>query len=154
MVKQENVIRDICTNSKTPIMIIIEDVDCEVLSTTRNEAEISKTVTTVSFNDVLNTLDGSNAFTNVIFILTTNHVENIEPALIRPGRIDLHLEIKHPSADGLDKFFKSFYNKSFYDSIDKRCINSNISIAEIGIESGREIGFITEYSSVAAVDIR
>ena len=43
---------------------------------------------------VLNAIDGIGAPRNTIFIFTTNHIEDLDPALIRPGRIDLTLEIK------------------------------------------------------------
>ncbi|KAI8621760.1 P-loop containing nucleoside triphosphate hydrolase protein, partial [Chytriomyces sp. MP71] len=42
---------------------------------------------------LLNCLDGHMLAPNVIIIMTTNHPEVLDPALIRPGRIDLHLSL-------------------------------------------------------------
>jgi ATP-dependent 26S proteasome regulatory subunit len=42
----------------------------------------------------LNSIDGVCAPFNVVFIFTTNHIEKLDPALLRPGRIDLCVEIK------------------------------------------------------------
>ena len=36
-------------------------------------------------------LDGFNAPENVLFAMTSNHVETLDPALLRPGRIDYKL---------------------------------------------------------------
>jgi chaperone BCS1 len=40
---------------------------------------------------LLNVLDGFYAPTNVLFVMTTNHVETLDAALLRPGRIDYKL---------------------------------------------------------------
>jgi hypothetical protein len=47
---------------------------------------------------VLNLLDGIVELHDAMFIFTTNHLENIDPAFLRPGRIDYILEFKKASA--------------------------------------------------------
>lgn len=44
---------------------------------------------TVTLSGLLNTLDGFQAPSGVIFFLTTNHVDKLDAALLRPGRVDL-----------------------------------------------------------------
>ena len=44
---------------------------------------------------VLNLLDGIVELHDAMFIFTTNHLENIDPAFLRPGRIDYILEFKN-----------------------------------------------------------
>ena len=39
----------------------------------------------------MNVLDGFYAPTNVLFVMTTNHIEVLDEALLRPGRIDYRL---------------------------------------------------------------
>jgi ATP-dependent 26S proteasome regulatory subunit len=49
---------------------------------------------------LLNDMDGLAEDADVVFVLTTNRVELLEPALAaRPGRIDQAVEIKLPDAD-------------------------------------------------------
>jgi len=49
---------------------------------------------------LLNEMDGLNEDADVIFVLTTNRVELLEPALAgRPGRIDQAVEIRLPDSD-------------------------------------------------------
>ncbi len=42
-------------------------------------------------------------------MLTTNHLEQLDPALIRPGRIDLTLEIGLAGADQVKELFLRFH---------------------------------------------
>jgi hypothetical protein len=73
-------------------ILLIEDVD----SVFKGRELISKnTETNLTFDGLLNALDGVNQFNGLIFI-TTNHIENLDPALIRPGRVDRQINIKLP----------------------------------------------------------
>jgi chaperone BCS1 len=60
---------------------------------------------------VLNALDGIATPQGLIVIMTTNHLEKIDPALIRPGRVDL---IKHVGVL-TDKEVKRYINYAFPD---------------------------------------
>jgi len=44
---------------------------------------------------LLNLLDGTLCHDNTFFIMTTNHVNNLDPALIRNGRVDVSIELKY-----------------------------------------------------------
>jgi chaperone BCS1 len=45
----------------------------------------------VTLSGLLNVLDGFLAPENVVYVMTTNRVEALDPALLRPGRIDYRL---------------------------------------------------------------
>ena len=45
----------------------------------------------VTLSGLLNVLDGFHAPENVVYVMTTNKVEALDPALLRPGRIDYRL---------------------------------------------------------------
>ena len=53
-------------------------------------------------------------------ILTTNHREKLDPALIRPGRIDQEIQTKKASASVINDMYKWFYKA---DDIPKEIIN-------------------------------
>jgi chaperone BCS1 len=57
-------------------------------SATQNTAQQQNGVT---LSGLLNVLDGFYAPSNVLFVMTTNHVEALDEALLRPGRIDYKL---------------------------------------------------------------
>lgn len=42
----------------------------------------------LNIHTLLNFLDGTNSPENVIFVATTNYIEDIDSAIIRPGRFD------------------------------------------------------------------
>ncbi|KAJ3078633.1 hypothetical protein HK102_004352 [Quaeritorhiza haematococci] len=56
---------------------------------------------------LLNCLDGYLLDEGVIVIMTTNHPEVLDPALIRPGRIDLHLELGYCTHYQLERMYKT-----------------------------------------------
>ncbi len=44
-----------------------------------------------------------------LFVLLQNHIENLDPALIRPGRCDVRLEVKAASKMQLENMFLRFH---------------------------------------------
>jgi ATP-dependent 26S proteasome regulatory subunit len=78
-----------------PSMVIVEDVDLIAEERTRERGS-----TSLLF-ELLNQLDGMEEDADVIFLLTTNRPDLLEPALAaRPGRVDLAVEIPLPDELG------------------------------------------------------
>ena len=50
-------------------------------------------------SDMLAFLDGYNNHNDNIIIMTTNHVDKLDPAITRYGRVDQHLILKYPDVD-------------------------------------------------------
>jgi hypothetical protein len=75
-----------------PALVVIEDADL-IASARGAQAE------GVLLNRLLNELDGLREQADVLFVLTTNNPEALEPALVsRPGRIDQAIEFPLPDA--------------------------------------------------------
>jgi ATP-dependent 26S proteasome regulatory subunit len=75
-----------------PAMVVLEDVD---LVARERGAYVASTV----LFELLNQMDGLEADSDVISVLTTNRAELLEPALAaRPGRVDLAVELPLPAA--------------------------------------------------------
>lgn len=75
-----------------PSLVIMEDVDLIAHS---RDTTLGQTV----LHQLLNELDGLTRETEVIFLLTTNRPEVLEPALsLRPGRIDQAIKFPLPDA--------------------------------------------------------
>jgi chaperone BCS1 len=67
----------------------------------------------VTLSGLLNVLDGFFAPTGVLFMMTTNHVEALDPALLRPGRIDYKLHLgKASDAQKVDLYLRFFPHAS------------------------------------------
>jgi ATP-dependent 26S proteasome regulatory subunit len=78
-----------------PAMVVLEDVDLIA-----QERGLPLAAGPLLF-DLLNEMDGLRDDCDVIFVLTTNRPDLLEPALAaRPGRIDLAVELPLPDAEG------------------------------------------------------
>ena len=53
----------------------------------------------VSLSALLNVLDGVGSQEGRVLIMTTNHAERLDAALIRPGRVDMKLELGYANQD-------------------------------------------------------
>lgn len=67
----------------------------------------------VSLDSLLNLLDGCIEHHGPIFIITTNHINKIDKALIRPGRFDIHLHLDNSTSEIIVDMIKHFYNKKY-----------------------------------------
>lgn len=77
-----------------PSMVVMEDVDLVALE--RDEYESSALLF-----ELLNEMDGMQQDLDVVFLLTTNRPDRLEPALAsRPGRVDMAVELPLPDAEG------------------------------------------------------
>jgi ATPase family associated with various cellular activities (AAA) len=80
-----------------PAMIVIEDVDLIA----RKRQDMYGPCDESLLNKLLNEMDGLREDAAVLFVLTTNHPENLEAALAsRPGRVDQAIEFPLPDDQG------------------------------------------------------
>ena len=63
----------------------------------------------ISLSGLLNALDGVGAQEGRLLFATTNRYEALDPALRRPGRMDVHVEFKLASQYQVGELFKRFY---------------------------------------------
>lgn len=89
-------------------ILLLEDIDAAF----NNRAQSSEKgyVSGVTFSGLLNALDGVASAEEVITFMTTNHPERLDPALLRPGRIDLKVLINNASDYQIEKMFMRFYD--------------------------------------------
>lgn len=88
-----------------PSVVFAEDIDSVVSGDERTD----------DINEVLNTIDGIELKgKDIMVVLTTNHVDKITPAMMRPGRIDIVIEMTPPDAKAAEKLLR-VYGKSLID---------------------------------------
>merc|ERR1719433_1663755 len=92
--------------------LIMEDID-SLFNGRRSQSRHSS----LTFTGLLNTLDGIGHAKGQIVIMTTNHIERLDEALIRAGRADVWLEFKKAAREPdsatdwqLEELFKWFYH--------------------------------------------
>lgn len=79
-------------------VIFCEDID-RVMSGTRD----------VKMDDILNIVDGIDTKSqNLIIVLTTNALENINPAMLRPGRLDAVVHVERPDAEATSRLIRYY----------------------------------------------
>ena len=62
-----------------------------------------------SIDSILNTIDGIMAKSSeMMVVLTTNHVEKISKAMLRPGRLDVVVSITPPDAEAVEKLLRQY----------------------------------------------
>jgi len=86
-------------------IVVMEDIDSCFAKDRSNKISHSK----VTFSGLLNALDGVGSSHGQIFILTTNLRENLDPALIRCGRVDVQIEFTHAVDEQKLQMWRSFY---------------------------------------------
>lgn len=63
----------------------------------------------VEMDDILNILDGIDTkHSNIITVLTTNDLESINPAMLRPGRLDAVINVTPPDAVAVEKLIRLY----------------------------------------------
>jgi hypothetical protein len=90
--------------SLQPSTVIVEDVDLIAEERSRNSPGCNG----VLF-ELLNEMDGLSNDADILFLLTTNRPEMLEPALAsRPGRVDLAIEIPVPDSESRQRLFELY----------------------------------------------
>ena len=104
-------------------VLLFEDIDCMKGGQKREPANAADKLgekrdkegsnNGVTLSGLLNVLDGFFAPTGVLFMMTTNHMEALDPALLRPGRIDYKLYLgKASEAQKVDLYLRFFPDAS------------------------------------------
>ncbi len=116
-------VNDVPRNS----VLLFEDIDCMRGSQSRGGTETgggekgsamlsakenASTQNGITLSGLLNILDGFHAPTGVLFVMTTNHVEKLDQALLRPGRIDYKLYLGKASHHQKLELFRRFFPES------------------------------------------
>lgn len=91
-----------------PAVIFAEDIDRVV---TGNRS--------MDMDDILNTLDGVDTKgAEIITVLTTNHIEEINPAILRMGRLDVLVEVTAPDAAAVERLVRLYARGLLADGTD------------------------------------
>jgi hypothetical protein len=66
----------------------------------------------ITLDDILNLWDGIRETPGRIMIITSNHYNKLDPALVRPGRIDITLELKNADRTIIGDMYKHLFRKT------------------------------------------
>ena len=88
-------------------IVLLEDVDAVFVD--RSLQSEGGRGAGVTFSGLLNALDGVASQEGRLFFMTTNHIEKLDPALIRPGRCDIKVEVRRASRSQAQKLYSRFF---------------------------------------------
>jgi len=103
----DSYLRKVLLATSNRSILVIEDIDCSVdftnskqfqcVSGGSNSCEVQLTL-----SSLLNFIDGlwSSCGDERIIIFTTNHKDRLNPALLRPGRMDMHIHMSYCTIQG------------------------------------------------------
>lgn len=83
-------------------ILLLEDIDSVMTPSDRPSGKLT-------FSGLLNALDGVASSEERLIFMTTNHYERLDPALIRPGRVDVQQYIGRATRDQIIRMFTRFY---------------------------------------------
>ena len=137
-------------------IIVIEDIDCcdEIVLDRSNKSPIEKKIVSslpeideskkinstslkldnepnITLDDLLNMIDGIQETPGRILIISSNYYNKLDKALIRPGRIDINLELKNTNHNIIKEMYSYYFNESINNEVLKKIPEYKYSPAEI-----------------------
>lgn len=99
-------------------VVFCEDIDREVTGTR-----------TVAMDDILNILDGIDTKSeNIITVLTTNHLDNVNQAMLRPGRLDAIINVEAPDARTAERLVRYYGGTAINENEDLSSVGDRKSV--------------------------
>jgi chaperone BCS1 len=86
----------------------------------------------VTLSGLLNVIDGVFTCHGRILIMTTNHPEVLDSALIRPGRIDYQIKFKKLTSENINHMYKLWFNQDIPAEYLNNIKEDTFSQADIG----------------------
>lgn len=149
-VKSNAALRNLLIKTDNKSIIVIEDIDCSLDLSDRekkakkkkaDEAETkppdpnssdSNEASQVTLSGLLNFTDGlwSCCGSERIFVFTTNHIEKLDPALLRSGRMDMHIHLSYCSFEAFKVLAKNYLGIEEHEMFEE----VRAAMAEEGVE--------------------
>lgn len=99
-------------------VVFCEDIDRQMAGDNR----------TVEMDDLLNTIDGIDSkSSNIIVVLTSNNLAAINPAMLRPGRLDAVIEVTAPDAEAAQRLVRAYAGDLLPESEDLTEVGRELS---------------------------
>ncbi|CAM8886233.1 unnamed protein product [Rhodiola kirilowii] len=138
-IHSDSYLRSILMSTTNRSILIIEDIDCNVEAQDR-ALEVDQSDSKLTLSGLLNFIDGlwSSCGDERIIVFTTNHKEKLDPALLRPGRMDVHIHMSYCTPAGF-KILASNYldlkdTHPLFEEIERLMVSAKVTPAEVAEE--------------------
>ncbi|RKO91364.1 mitochondrial chaperone BCS1, partial [Blyttiomyces helicus] len=117
----DETLTELMVDSPARCILLLEDIDAAFVSRSSALGSVvpsgasaatpatTTIVTNVTFSGLLNAIDGVAAQEGRILCMTTNHLEALDPALIRPGRVDVRVLFDRATRQQARDLFVQFF---------------------------------------------
>ncbi|KAI5013188.1 hypothetical protein ZWY2020_028142 [Hordeum vulgare] len=134
-------------------ILVIEDIDCCFSATSREDDKERKTLpranyghgdddsedrsnTSITLSGLLNFIDGlwSTSGKERVIIFTTNYKDRLDPALLRPGRMDMHIYMGYCGWEAFRTLARNYFvvdDHSLFPEIQELLAEVEVTPAEV-----------------------
>ncbi|CAK9151697.1 unnamed protein product [Ilex paraguariensis] len=135
-------LRSLLLGMSSRSILVIEDIDCSIKLQNReseDEYEAHNPKNKVTLSGLLNFIDGlwSCCGSERIIIFTTNHKDRLDPALLRPGRMDMHIHMTYCTFSAFKQLalnYLGLYNHNLLKQIEELLGKVEVTPAEVAGE--------------------
>ncbi|XP_059446894.1 AAA-ATPase At3g50940-like [Corylus avellana] len=132
-------LRRLLVSTANRSILVLEDIDCSVELKDRQYEGFNHADSQLTLSGLLNFIDGlwSSCGDERIIVFTTNYKDRIDPALLRPGRMDMHIHMSYCTPCGF-KILASNYLRvkthSLFAEIEGLLKEAEVTPAEVAEE--------------------
>ncbi|OMO60449.1 hypothetical protein CCACVL1_24140 [Corchorus capsularis] len=133
-------LRRLLVSTRNRSIIVIEDIDCSIdLEDRQAKGRHGQGKGQLTLSGLLNFIDGlwSSCGDERIIVFTTNHKDRLDPALLRPGRMDMHIHMSYCTPSGFRVLASNYLDITSHDlfhEIDQLLMEVEATPAELAEE--------------------
>jgi len=146
VVRNNNDLRRLLIETTSKFIIVIEDIDCSLdLTGDRRDskppppptpASAAANGSVVTLSGLLTFIDGlwSASGGERVVVFTTNHIDKLDPALIRSGRMDMHIEMSYCGFDAFRTLAKNYLGidaHPLFGAVEELLTEVDITLADV-----------------------
>jgi chaperone BCS1 len=104
----DDLLNHLLLNVPPRTIVLLEDADA-AFSNRRQTDSDGYSGANVTYSGLLNALDGVASAEERVIFMTTNHIDRLDDALIRPGRVDMTVHLDNATTWQMEKLWERFY---------------------------------------------
>ncbi|EXC04417.1 putative mitochondrial chaperone bcs1 [Morus notabilis] len=143
-IRSDSQLKRLVISTANRSILVVEDVDCSIeLQNRRAKARANRSFhpnqmnQEVTLSGLLNFIDGlwSSCGDERIIVLTTNHKDRLDPALLRPGRMDVHVHLSFCTPCGFRMLAHNYLGiaeHQLFADIEQLLETTKVTPAEVG----------------------
>ena len=106
----DDLLNHLLLNIPARTIVLLEDADAAFSNRKQRDSD-GYSGANVTYSGLLNALDGVASAEERIIFMTTNHIDRLDDALIRPGRVDMTVHLGNATERQMGKLWDRFYAK-------------------------------------------